>query len=202
MAAQSNLFGHVLTAIDVETTGTHPGWHEIIQVAAVPLDAQLQPSKRYRHFYLEGIAPYHPERQEQDAKMKTHLDAKRMAEECITQERAAELMDEWFVSLELPSGKRLVPLAHNFGFERTMMLEWLGPEAFHTMWDGRSRDTQVVAAFINDMHWWQGLSDPFPEISLTQLCKRMGVPLDNAHNALADAIATAKVYKALLSLFC
>jgi DNA polymerase III epsilon subunit-like protein len=181
--SQSNLYGHVLTAVDVETTGTEPGYHEIIQVAAVPLDEHLNPSKKHRPLYLPGIAPYHPERQGHDAKAKTHLDAKKLAEECISQERAAELMDEWFLSLELPSGKRLVPLAHNWGFERTMMLHWLGPECFHTIWDGRARDSQQASAFINDMHWWQGHNDPFPEINLVQVCKRLGIPRSLASNA-------------------
>lgn len=199
--SQSNLYGHVLTAVDVETTGIEPGYHEIVQVACVPLDAQLEPSKKHRHLYLPGIAPYYPERQSQDAKSKTRLNAKKLAEECISQERAAELMEEWFISLNLPSGKRLIPLAHNWGFERTMMLQWLGSDCFHAIWDGRARDTQEAAAFINDMHWWQGHGNPFPEINLVQLCKRLGVHLDNAHNALADCLATAKVYKALLSLF-
>jgi DNA polymerase III epsilon subunit-like protein len=199
--SQSNLFGHILTAVDVETTGTEPGWHEIVQVACVPLDQNLNPSKEHRYFYLDGIAPEYPERQSMDAKGKTKLDAHKLAEECISQTRAADLMDEWFMSLNLPSGKRLVPLAHNWGFERTMMLDWLGPDTFHTIWDGRARDTMMSGAFINDMHFWQGMADPFHDIGLLSMCKRLGVPLENAHNALADTLATAKVYKALLSLF-
>lgn len=198
---QSNLYGHVLTAVDVETTGTEPGYHEIIQVACVPLDQNYEPSKKYRPFYLDGIAPKHPDRQSFDAKSKTHLDAKKLAEECVSQERAADLMDEWFFNLALPSGKRLVPLAHNWGFERTMMIDWLGVDTFGAIWDGRARDSMQAVAFINDMHYWQGLSDPFTEMSLPYVCKRMNIPLDNAHNALADAIATAKVYKSLLALF-
>jgi DNA polymerase III epsilon subunit-like protein len=199
--SQSNLYGHVLCAVDLETTGTEPGFHEVIQVAAVPLDQHLEPSKKYRPFYLDGIAPDHPERQSPDAKAKTKLDAKKLAEECVSQTRAADLMDEWFMSLALPADKRLVPLAHNWGFERSFMLPWLGPDTFHTIWDGRARDSMQGSALINDIHWWQGNKDPFTEISLTSVCKRLGIPLENAHNALADCLATAKVYKALLSLF-
>ena len=201
IGTHSNLFGHVLCAVDIETTGTEPGYHEVIQVACVPLDQHYEPSKKYRHFYLDGIAPKYPDRQSMDAKTKTRLDAKKLAEECVSQERAADLMEEWFVSLALPSGKRLVPLAHNAGFERTMMLDWLGHDTYHAIWDGRARCSMQATAFINDMYYWQGLSDPFTELTLTYVCKRLGIPLENAHNALADTLATAKVYKALLSLF-
>lgn len=198
---QSNLYGHVLCVVDVETTGTEPGWHEIIQIAAVPLDQNYEPAKKHRPFYLEGIAPNHPERQSPEAKRKHHLDAYKLAEECVSQVRAADLMDEWFMSLNLPSGKRLIPLAHNWAFERSMMIHWLGPETFNTIWDGRARDSMLAADFINDIHYWQGMRNPFHDVSLLSTCKKLGIELDNAHNALADCLATAKVYKALVSLF-
>jgi len=136
-----------------------------------------------------------------DAKLKNHLDPYKLAEEYVSQSRAADLLEEWFLSLALPADKRLVPLAHNWPFERSMLQAWLGPDSFNTLWDGRARDTQCSVALINDIHSWQGNEVPFSSISLISCCNRLGIELDNAHNALADCIATAKVYRELIRLF-
>jgi DNA polymerase III epsilon subunit-like protein len=39
---------------------------------------------------------------------------------------------------------------------------------------------------------------PFPYAKLEECCKVYGIELGDAHDALADAIATAKLYRALL----
>jgi hypothetical protein len=46
-----HLNGHLLAAIDLETTGTRPGYHEIIQIACVPLDSDIKP--------LAGATPFY-----------------------------------------------------------------------------------------------------------------------------------------------
>ena len=37
-----HLNGNLMAAVDLETTGTQPGYHEIIQIAVVPLDSEFQ----------------------------------------------------------------------------------------------------------------------------------------------------------------
>jgi len=195
-----NLYGNVLCAVDVETTGVVFGYNEVIQIACVPLDIHMKPSKEHRFFYL-NIAPTYPERQSMQAKMKHGLDAHKLAEECLSQEQAADMLDDWFTGLNLPSGKRLIPLAHNYAFERGMLSHWLGVDTFDAMWHIHPRDTFTFATSLNDVAAWQGRTVPFPQVGLTSMCRKLGIPLDNAHDALADCLATAELYRNLLSLF-
>lgn len=192
--------GNIMATVDVETTGVIFGYNEIIQVAIVPLDHQLNPSKEHKFFY-RNIAPLYPERQTKGAKMKHGLDARKMAEECQSQDKVAQDLDDWFLKLDLPLGKRLVPIAHNWAFERGFLTHWLGLELFDTIFHIHPRDTMTFAAAVNDVYAWQDLAPPFTKLSLTGMCNRLGIPLDNAHDALADCIATARLYREMLRSF-
>jgi len=197
----NHLNGNILAAVDVETTGVIFGYNEIIQIAIVPLDFDLKPDDSKPVFYLPGMAPAYPERQTKQAKMKHHLDAKKLAEEGIPQDRAAALLDEWFVRLNLPIHRRIIPLAHNWAFERGHLTHWLGIEQFDDIFYIHPRDTMTFASSINDAAAWAGHQKVFNTLSLTAMCKNLGIPLENAHNALADCIATAALYRELLSMF-
>lgn len=192
--------GNIMATVDVETTGTVFGYNEIIQVAIVPLDHQLNPSKEHKFFY-RNIAPLYPERQTKGAKMKHGLDAHKMAQECQSQDQVAQDLDDWFLKMDLPLGRRLVPIAHNWAFERGFLTHWLGLDLFDTIFHIHPRDTMTFAAAVNDVYAWQGMAPPFSKLSLTGMCERVGVPLDNAHDALADCIATARLYREMLRSF-
>jgi DNA polymerase III epsilon subunit-like protein len=195
-----NLNNNILAAVDVETTGVEFGWHEILQVAILPLDTNCEPDRDLGFFYM-NVAPKHPSRQGLDARNKHGLDAAKMAEECVSQEEAAGMLDDWFVKLNLPLGKRLVPLAHNWAFERGFLTHWLGIELFDSIWQCHPRDTMGFGTMINDVYAWRGEPVPFHTLSLLSMCNRCGVVLDNAHDALADCLATADLYKTIISNF-
>lgn len=188
--------GHILTAVDVETTGVLAGYNEIIQIAAVPLNHHFEPHKEMRPFYL-NIRPDHFDRIQKEAVQKHGISTDSLRE-CVTQDRSVELFDEWFKSLNLPFGKRLVPLAHNWGFERGFLTYWLGLDGIYNYWQSHPRDTMALAATINDLYVWHGRKHPFPYLNLVSLCKRFDIDLSNAHDALADCLATAKLYAALM----
>ena len=57
-----HLNGCLMAAVDLETTGTQPGHHEIIQIAVVPLDSDFRPLASVRPFYTR-VKPKHPERE-------------------------------------------------------------------------------------------------------------------------------------------
>lgn len=196
-----HLYGNIIAAVDVETTGTMFGYHEIIQIAVVPLNQHLEQDESRRFFYL-GLAPAHPERQAQEAKLKHRLDVLKMVEECPSQDNAAGMFYDWFKTLDLCFGKKIVPLAHNWAFERGFLTHWLGLSMFDEIFSPHPRDTMLLALSLNDIYNWQGNAAPFTTVGLKAMCNRFQIPLDNAHDALADCIATAKLYNALISSFC
>lgn len=188
--------GNILCAVDVETTGVLAGYNEIIQIACVPLNQHFEPHPEMRHFYL-NMKPDYPDRMSEGAVAK-HGITEESLEGCVSQDRGFELFDEWFYSLGLCFGKRLVPLAHNWGFERGFLTYWLGVDGMWDKWQSHPRDTMLLAASVNDLFVWHGRKIPFPALNLVSMCKRFEIQLDNAHDALADCLATAKLYAALM----
>lgn len=193
-----NMKGNILCAVDVETTGVLAGYHEIVQIACVPLNQHFEPHPDMKFLNLY-MAPNCPERMEKEAVRKHKIDMKTLST-CISQSRGVELFEEWYRKLELPFGKRLVPLAHNWGFERAFLIHWLGLDGFNDYWHIHPRDTMTMAASINDLYVWHGRKHPFNYLGLPYLCNRFEINLDNAHNALADCLATAKLYAAFMRL--
>ena len=192
-----HLYGNVLAAIDFETTGNEPGYHEIIQVAVVPLDSQLNPHPDMRPFY-SNVAPEYPERAEKEAEETHNLDLNKLILEAPSKDRVAQMLHEWFVKLDLPISKRLVPLAQNWSFESGFLNEWLGIHLKEEIFHHAVRDPMINASFWNDRMVFHGEKHPFNRIGLLSLCNILGVTNENPHDALSDAIATAHVYRAML----
>ncbi len=191
-----SLKNNVMAAVDVETTGRVSGWHEIIQIAVQPLNENLEPS--VRPFYMR-IAPEYPERADKEATLVHGIDIYELQKNAISQSRAADMFDEWFQSLHLPFMKSLIPLAHNWVFEAGFLKAWLGLECFGQFFHPHPRDSMIYGCSINDKACMLGDDPPFPTLSLTAMCKRLGIASTNSHDALGDALDAAKLYKALLT---
>ena len=194
-----HLNGNILAAVDVETTGRRPGWHEIIQIGIQPLDSNLNPSKEAAPFY-HFIKPEHPERAEKRATAVHRIDINRLMLHSPDKWKVADLLDEWWSALDKPFQKTLVPLAQNWQYEAGFLKEWLGVESFNQFFHPYARDTMTTAIFLNDLAYRRGLELPFNQVSLRYFCHKFNIVNDNPHDALADARAEAAVYKALLDM--
>jgi DNA polymerase III epsilon subunit-like protein len=194
--------GNILCAIDTETTGLKPGYHEIWQVAVVPLKSDLTVNTSILPFYTE-IVPNHPERIEPDARKVCKLDdarLERLIREGIDCWRAADLLDEWFQRLNLGFRKQIIPLAHNWPHDAAFLLDWLGHASFNAFFFGH-RDTLAVANMLNDIADMNNEPWPFPKVGLKYLCSQMKVENTNPHDALGDAVATAECYRRLVTRY-
>lgn len=189
------LNGHVLAALDLETTGEIDGYHEIIQVSVVPLTPNLDPWDKSP--FMMHIRPEHPERAQPEA-MKKHGITLEFLQDMPDAPQVADCLDEWWKWLDLPMDKKLIALTHNGQFDIPFMKHWLGFDGYHTYFTYRGRDSMEFAAGLNDAAAWKNKPLPFHRVGLKQLCKFFGVQLDDHHDALADCLATAKVYRELL----
>lgn len=192
MPSLPNLNGNPLAVVDVETTGRVGGYHEIIQIAIVPLTLDLEVAD-VPPFY-QNIKPNFPERAEQRSGNVHGLNLDDLLVNAPTQERVLDYLLEWFSSLPLGFQRRLTPVAHNWGFERSFLTPWLGPDLLNSLFHPHPRDTMIFALMLNDRASMLGKEIPFPRVGLKSMCERFGIPLDNAHDALADCVATAKLY--------
>lgn len=189
--------GNILCAVDVETTGREPGFHEIIQIGIQPLNSQIEPLADVVPFY-QYMKPEHPERVDRFATAVHRLSIDWLVQNAPDRWMVEDLLAEWWTKLDLPHQKTCVPLAQNWQYEAGFLKDWLGVDQFHHFFHPYARDTMLTAIFINDMHYMQGESIPFKYVNLKALCRYFKIENENPHDALADARAEAAVYKCQL----
>lgn len=189
---------NILCVVDTETTGLVAGYHDLVQIAALPLNADLDPLEGVSPFYM-NIRPDFPERTSPQALAKNGLKLDELAL-CPDKDEVADYFYDWFRGLNLPLGKRLIYLCQNSPFDIAFLKFWLSPTGFDQVFGRRGRDTMFTANYINDKAAYQAQPVPFPNVSLEGLAKHFGVSYEGAHDALADCIITGKIYKEMLRL--
>jgi len=197
MEAFPYLRGNPIAALDVETTGRIAGYHEIIQIAIVPLNLDLEIENGITHFNYY-VKPEYPERAEKGASTVHGLKLDELIVNAPSQEKVLMYLLEWFSKLPLGAERRLTPLAHNWPFERGFLLPWLGMELMDNLFTPHGRDTMQIGNMLNDRASLIGAEVPFGYVGLKSMCTKMGIPLEHEHDALHDSIATAKLFSALM----
>ena len=194
--------GNSVCAVDVETTGLTPGFHEIIQLAIIPCNSRLERMKDVPSLDLY-IRPDNPVRITNEALEK--VGAKKWADvltQGIPSEKAIDMVEDWFRrKLNPPAQKRIEPLAHNWLFDQAMLKEWLGWRTFDMMFSARYRCTLSYASFMNDQADFAGEEIPFKDkLTLGKLCARTGIEYETvlAHDAFYDAEKTREVYRKMV----
>lgn len=197
-SSMKHLNGNLLCAIDVETTGFDAQKHDIIQLCILPLDHQIKPLETIMPFFVE-MTPKRPENVDLEASKVHRLKMCEIIKRGMDPDKAYDLFEEWFAALNLPIGKNITPLAHNWVFDREFVREWTGgPLNFQNYFDFRYRDSMVAASFMNDRADARCAKYPYPKVSLEYLCSIHQIKNPKAHDALADCITTAEIYRRML----
>lgn len=181
---------NIFAAIDLETTGLAPAWHEVLEIAIVPLNPDFTVSTVIPDFACR-IQAEHPERADLSALNTNHLNP-------TEGEKIADVRVElvqWAVGNRITS---ITPLAHNLAFDMAFMRAAF-PE-FSRIFTHHGRDSMRLALSMNDVFQMQEADMRFGSVSLRALKLALGVEGDVQHDALEDARDTAHVYRKLMSL--
>jgi len=156
----------MLATIDTETTGLRAGYHDAIQVAILPLNAELKPS---------GIDPFNlifkPDVPKNISKRALEINKITLKElsTALAPESAWFTFEHWFEKNVQGNGfKKILPIGQNVQFDMNMIKEWAGwdevrdhdynySDEFFEWKD--MRDTQIAAKYLNDVAWFH--HDPF-----------------------------------------
>jgi len=192
-----HLNGNKLCVFDVETTGLDPYKHDIWQFCCLPLDFGLKLDKKFTPCELM-LSPRNIENRAPGAISKANFNKAVLSG--LNYEVSANVFVEWCERLGLGFKKRIMPLAHNWPFDREFIIEWLGRETFEFYIDPRFRDTMTAGAFINDVCDHKAERVPLTALNLRAIANCLGVSWDDyqAHDAVYDCIKTAEVYRKLI----
>lgn len=194
--------GNQLCAIDCETTGLDPHYHELIQICILPLDSNVQPRKDILPFYIE-LVPDYPERASFEAMKVNRLNFAKIGQRGHDRLQAVDMLEEWIKKLKLPTtkygnSKRIIPLGQNYTFDQSFIQAWLGVTTYNDLFSYQYRDTQRAALYLNDRAGMHAEDVPFAITDLDFLARRSGVESVRAHDALSDCVTTAGIYRYML----
>ena len=193
-----HLNGNILCAVDVETTGLIAGFHDPWQIAILPLDNMIKPTRDILPFYM-NLTVKRPENIDKRAIKLNNIDFYQLQQRSIDPWMGADQFDTWFEALKLPCYKRIMPLGSNYMFDRGFLIDWLGQESYDQFFHFHFRDTQVAALYDNDYESSRAEKINYHHVGLNALCGKLGIVNQKKHDALQDCVATAEVYRRMLS---
>lgn len=174
---------------DVETTGLEAGYHEILSLAAIILDDNLNfKSKGYMN-----LMPNHWDRAQPKALEVNKIDPKTWKASHTSNAESVEKMVE-FIDKNVRKNEKVMPMGHNVGFDRDFLKALFKNVGVPWRLHYREKDTIQM---MDDWRLFTG--EKFTDFRLGSCCSRFGIKIPNAHDASADAYATMQLAHAILA---
>jgi DNA polymerase-3 subunit epsilon len=178
-----------IAAIDLETTGLDPHFHDIIEIAIQPLDGSFEP--------LADIPPFVARIK---ARRPQNASAKAMEVNGLSLndgDEYHEFLAHLLAWLEEYRIEKIQMLGQNADFDRSF-IEANIPELGRMLGHRFISDSQRLACAYNDLVRLRTGKPAFEKLGLSDLRKALGIEGSQEHRALDDALDATKVYKVLL----
>ena len=191
--------GHLLCSIDIETSGLDPEKDELLEIAIVPLKPNLTINYDLKPFDII-IQPKWPDNFQNNQILLPGMTLADVMLQGLEAWTAVDLLEQWYEKLNLPERKKIMPLGHNYvAFDRPFLQKWLTEPTYDYIFDYHVRDTMQIGLYLNDLSDYLGQGFPFPKVKLTYMCSCLKIPNMRRHRALGDAVATAELYRQIVT---
>ncbi len=167
----------MIAIVDFETGGVNPAQHAIVSVAVLLLDANL---KEYDRFYTLVNDPGRP------------IEDQALAVNGLTREQIAAgmpvdealfILQEMLADSKTANGNTFA--GHNCAFDARI----------YNLRTGANVQLAIDTFRLSYRVW------PYPaKARLINVCERLGIPVENAHNALGDVLMTAEALRRFASM--
>ncbi len=194
-----HLNDNILCSVKCELTGPDPNVHELIEISVLPLDSLLDVHKQFSMFNMR-MSPRNVDDIDYSF---CRLSRKNIAEAILRghdRDKVAELFESWYTTLRVKEKKRIIPLAHGWPRERSILINWLGYNTFHSMFSEDYRDILIAAHYVNDRQCSRAESCVFNKQDLAWLARKMNVDQIQSGSPTSDCLTIAQVYKRMLQL--
>lgn len=184
--------------VDVETSGVSSRKHEIIQLAAVRVNSTFSGYRTFEVKLQFDLAKADPQALEMNSYVEDVWE-KEAVPPRVAAEKFARFLEESadITKISKRSGReyKVAQLAaHNAQFDRSFIADLYKKLDIYLPANWHYIDTIQLALVHSTLTGQQP-----PSLSLDTLCDFYDIPLDNAHDALGDVIATARLARRLFS---
>lgn len=199
-----HLLHHTPCALEVRTTGPLHNFHDIWEIAIIPLTHGFQPDKRVLPFHVL-VKPRRPNNAD-FTKFKLE-DRTNLVKFGMDAYDAIYSFERWSRSFPRNLNKRFIPVTYDWAFVRPFIMDLFGANEVGTpyAWDffipELARDLRIVANYFDDLAWFN--SEPYPIKRPEQfgnLCTQMKVTWRTPHDALSTALATMECYAKMAAM--
>jgi len=181
-------FARNLLVLDVETTGSDPQLHEVVEIGAVLLEADsLEPVQQFRSF----VRPEQFQNADPRALSIHGLSAEKLKTAPSAQEVVSRFVDEF--------GLDYIFCGWNIAFDTQFLRSLFRKVEKKALFDAIDYHKVDLWSLL-ELAWVSGLYPQEPK-SLADVCQTLHIERSALHNALQDALIAAEVARATIRMF-
>ena len=189
---------NMMASIWIETTGPDPRRHDIFEICILLLDNHFRMSQAIVPFYIM-IQPLRPENiniEDYKSGMKTKIEEATI--KGLPPSVAADRLEDWIAELDMPHGKKIVPLVFDWEHTSGFLRNWLGIQTYRHLISSDARDIQTVALFTNDRANVRAQPIPYPKVFSGFIGQHHKITLQNSMDVMEKAVRLADIYRVMI----